>query len=222
MFAILFSVKFVAFPDRKDSIFNQISKDNFKLIHSESSGSMGFFRDGKCRQTYPNQTLITNEMNDWCSNLAPSKEEKDKPWIMYSIPNKAFKITGYSIRNGCCRYVCCCIDDNTDIDYCCCDLYSFSLHGSNDNLTWKLIHKVEKDSRFYHCQYKTYELDSKTEAFRYLKLVQDEEYPGCPKCMQINQIDFYGSLIDDHYSFDQEDDNDETISIIGKIKNRND
>ena len=216
-------MQFIALPDRKDAILYKIQKDSHS-INIQSSGSIGLHYGGKCHQTFPNQTLLGEEKLDWCSNIAPSKEEKDNPWISFSIPNKAFKITGYAVRNGCCRYFCCCLDDNRDVDYCCCDLYTFSLHGSNDNVTWKEIHRVEKDSKFYHCQYKTYELETQTESFRYLKFVQDEEYPGCPKCMQLNQLEFYGSLVDDHYlnDFSENDEGDESVSIIGKIKRNDD
>ena len=219
MLWFLFLVKFIAFPQRKDSILDTLIKDS-KQINVEASGSLGLFYHSKCQQTYPNETLYSNEVQDWCSNIAPSKEEKDNPWVQYSVPNKAFKLTGYSLRNGCCRRYCCCVDDNTDLGYCCCDLYSFSLHGSNDNVTWKLIHQVQKENHFYYCLFKTYELETQTEPFRYLRLVQDEEYPGCPKCMQINQIEFYGTLIDDYYihSFSEEDEGDESVSIIGKVK----
>ena len=217
MLNFLFFVKFISFPERKDSILTKISSSS-QHLSVESSGALGLYHHGSCHKTYPNQTVVNDEMQEWCSNIAPSGEAKDSPWILYFVKNKAFQLSGYSVRNGCCRYICC-VDDHTDIDYCCCDLYSFSLLGSNDNITWKVIHKVEKDSQFFHCQFKTYEFKTKTEPFRILKFALDKEYPGCPKCMQINQIDFYGDLVTDHFSFDEEYDQDETISIIGKIKN---
>ena len=208
-------MKFVAFPDRTDSIFQQVSKNTD--IEVASSGAIGVFYKGKCHITQPNETLHSEEKMDWCSNVAKSGE--DKPWITYSLKNKGMSLTGYSLRNGCCYYSCCCTDDNTFIDYdsgCCCRLYSFSLQGSNDNKTWTIIHKVEKDERFRYCEFKTYEF-KQTGSFKYIRLVQEKEYPGCPFCMQLNQIELYGQTTD-MFSNDEAEDNDESVSIIGKLK----
>ena len=60
------------------------------------------------------------------------------------------RVKRYSVRNGCCRYSCCCTEDGKIVDYgCCCTLYSYSLQASNDNKTWKVLHRVEKDKSFY-------------------------------------------------------------------------
>ena len=129
------------------------------------------------------------------------------------------KISGFSVRNGCCRYYCCCEDSDKILDYgCCCVLYSFSLQGSNDNITWKTLYKVEKEKEFWACMYKTYELEKETESYALIRLVQDDPYPDCPYCMQLNQVELYGSTIVSEYYFSDLDDNDESVSIIGKIK----
>ena len=154
-----------------------------------SSGSIGIrYFDGQCKQTYPNQILVGDEGWDWCSNIMKSTD--DHPWVTYRLPNKAMSLRGYSVRNGCCHRHCCC-DPGTDRDldiHCCCDLYNFSLQGSNDKKTWKTIHRVEKDRQFYNCQLKTYEFDI-TRPFNFIRFFMDEEYPHCPKCIQINQIE---------------------------------
>ena len=206
---------FIAFPDRKDSIISE----NIKDVVVSASGSIGFYMKGKCQQTYPNQTLTNNAYYDWCSNVG--KKGEANPWISYYITGKKMKLTGYSIRNGCCRYAeCCCIDDNTKLDshlYCCCALYSFALQGSNDNQTWKTIHTIEQKKNFYYCKYETYEFPE-TEFFRFVRFVQLEEYPNCPFCMAINQIEFYGSTTQSFDYLDNIDENEESVSIIGKIK----
>ena len=210
-------MKFIAFPDRKDSIFQQVSKDTD--IEVASSGSLGVFYHGKCHITHPNETLLVDEKKDWCSNAIIPGE--DKPWISYSLKNKGISLTGYSLRNGCCYWSCCCTDDSSFIDgytNCCCRLYSFSLQGSNDNKTWTIIHKVEKDDKFRYCEFKTYEFQ-KTASFRYIRFVQEKEYPGCPFCMQINQLELYGQTNNAFFN-DELEDNDESVSIIGKM-NRN-
>jgi hypothetical protein len=209
-------MQYTAFQERSNSIFRKALSTK-GTVYVESSGSIGLFYGGKCHQTYGNETIQDNENLEWCSSIAPTKDSKS--WIQYSISNKAIKVAGYSLRNGCCKYICCCVDDQTDIDYCCCDLYSFSLQGSNDNRTWKVLHRVEKDNKFYHCQYKTYELDKVSDSYRYIRLVQDQEYPGCPKCMQINQIEIYGETVNaNNYISESTEDDDESISIIGKIR----
>ena len=219
MLYLLISAQFVALPSRKDALLGIEGRVKPKI---EASGSLGLFMgDSKCHQTYPNQTLLGDKKIDWCSNIASNKEEN--PWILFSFPNKAMKLTGYAVRNGCCYYYECCCDPETGnrVDYyCCCRLYSFSLQGSNDNKTWVTIHKIEKESTFYYCKLNTYDFPE-TRSYNYVRFVLDEQWPGCPKCMQINQIELYGTTVDSYYSsyeqFDS-DENDETISIIGKVK----
>ena len=213
---LLFFIKFVAFPSRKDSIFSTVDKSS---ITASASGSLGLYYDDKCHITYPNQTLVSDERKDWCSNI---KNESGNPWISYSIKNKKMKVNGFSIRNGCCRRAyCCCTEDGKIVDSsslyrCCCALYSFDLQGSNDNKTWETIHSVEKRNEFIYCKYYTYEFE-KTQPYKYLRILQKEEYPGCPFCMVINEIDFYGEVVDS--LFEVEDyENDESVSIIGKVR----
>ena len=215
---MLLLITFVAFPERSDSLL----EGHTHKLNIEASGSLGlYYGDNKCVQTYPNQTLISDRKLDWCSNIA--KSSTDLPWIQYYFPQKAMKIKGYSIRNGCCYYACCCdAETGKVIDYrCCCELYSFSLQGSNDNKTWTTIHKVVGDQEYYYyCQYKTYEFDP-VGPFNFLRIYMDQERPGCPKCMQLNQIEFYGQLLDSAFSFgsyESDDEPDESISIIGKVK----
>ena len=212
---LLFSLGFVAFPENKAALL----KNHKDIIKVDASGSLGLYYGGKCHQTFPNETFHFDEKMDWCSNIASSSD--NMPWISYSLEGKSMRLKGYSVRNGCCWYDCCCTEDNTVYDYmCCCRLYSYSIHGSNDNITWKLIHKVEKEAKFYECQYKTYDFDM-TESFKYIKFVLDQERPGCPKCMQINQIELYGDVVDSRFSSYENDDNDESVSIIGKVRRLN-
>ena len=212
----LFYVKFMAFPEKSNALLTNAAKSNSLIF--DASGSLGLYRGGKCQQTYPNETIHENEEMDWCSNIA-TKDNSDHPWISYSIKNKGMRLTGYAVRNGCCYFDCCCTEDGRIIDeVCCCRLYSFSLQGSNDNKTWTVIHSVEKD-RFKDCQFKTYEFPQ-TESFKFIRFIQDEEYPGCPKCLQINQIELYGTTTDSYIFSDmgEEEENDESVSIIGKVK----
>ena len=218
MFFILFGVKFVEFPNKSNALLSNSIKNGIKP-KIESSGSLGLFYGGKCHETFPNQTLTVDNKQDWCSNIATSDD--DKPWIEYSFPQQTMKLTGFSVRNGCCYYYdcCCTVESGKIIDtYCCCELYSFSLLGSNDNQTWKTIYYAdESKERIRYCQYKTYEFE-RTESFKYIRFRFEKERPGCPKCLQINQIELYGELIvGNSYSFEN-DEYDESISIIGKVK----
>ena len=219
MFTLLLMgfVNFIAFPESKDSILEAQSKENSKSVVVEASGSLGLLKNGKCVKTYPNETLISDEKIEWCSNIVPQEQ---KPWIQYSINDKQMKVKKFSIRNGCCRYVCCCDDTGKVIDgYCCCYMYSYSLHASNDNKTWKAIYKVEKDNSFYSCLTKTFELEKETEPFTYFRLVLDEEYPNCKRCMQVNQIEFYGKVVNRGITSYSDNEDDESISIIGRVRN---
>ena len=216
-FFILF-VTFSAFPDDSTAIFANENKD---LINVESSGSMGLFRNEKCVLTYPNETLISSEDREWCSNISKDKNDpKLNPFIQFSIKGKQMKVSKFAVRNGCCRYSCCCYEENGEVKYegCCCYLYSYSLQASNDNLTWKVIHRVEKDRSFEFCMIKTFELAEKTQPYTFFRFVVDEEYPYCLKCMQINQIELYGETISSGYVSSYSTDDDESISIIGRVK----
>ena len=217
MLYFLCFVKYVAFPDKGDALFHA----NQGKVITSASGSLGLLNfDDKCEMTYPNQTLVANEYLDWCSNIASSKE--NMPWITFSIKNKRMRLTGYSLRNGCCHYACCCTEDGHVIDYaCCCRLYSYSLQGSNDNKTWITIHKIEKKQDFYWCKFETFDFP-RTQEFQYVRIIQDEEWPGCPKCLQLNQIELYGDTIDGQfYDSFEGDDNEESVSIIGKVRKSN-
>ena len=209
-------MQFVAFPESKDVVI-AANSPFVNSIKIEASGSYGLYFDGVCHQTHPNETIHFDRKLDWCSNIV--NKDQHGPWITYSIKNKAIKTTGFSLRNGCCYYDCCCGDDGKPLldMYCCCILYSFSFQGSNDNKTWVTIHKVEKDTRYYTCLYKTFTFE-KTKPFKYLRLVADEEYPGCPRCLQINEIEIYGETVNDFNEFPENDENEEAVSIIGKVK----
>jgi hypothetical protein len=208
-------MEFIAFPNKPNAIFKDAESRGNK-IEIEASGSLGLYYDGKCHKTFPNETIRQDEKMDWCSNVAEKKSGRS-PWIMYSIKKKVLRISGYSIRNGCCVYPCCCIDDTHFVDgMCCCKLYSYSVHGSKDNRTWTVIHRVEKDNKFFDCQFKTYEFE-KTESYVYIRFMLDEEFPGCPKCMQLNQVELYGETIDAIVSLSADDESEESVSIIGKI-----
>ena len=206
-------VDYVAFADRKDALLGNQKPES---IIFDASGSLGLFYDGKCHKTSPNHTAIANEKMDWCSNIKTN--EGENPWIQVSLKNQQMKVKSYSIRNGCCNYDYCCAEDGSIVDrYCCCLLYSFSLHASNDNKTWKVIHKVDKDRTFHFCEAKTYTIKEPA-LYTYYKFVLDEEFPGCLKCLQINQFEFYGDAVSVGYTHDGNYDEDESVSIIGRVK----
>ena len=216
MFLFLFVLAmFVAFPTRNDGIFGQIYNKESE-INIFSSGSLGVYIDGKCKITSPNMTLVEDRKLDWCSNIPALKG--DKPWITYSLKNKAMRIKGYSVRTGCCYYGCCCIDDSHFTgSACCCDLYSYSLQGSNDNSTWTILHKMEKVDYVDYCKLDTFDFQL-TESYRYIKFVLDEPRPGCENCIALNQLELYGETIDADHSDSYIDNDDESISIIGKVR----
>ena len=212
---LLFILEFIAFPERSDAMISANRKTDDIVV--ESSGSMGLSYSGKCFHTHPNDTLIQNRESDWCSNLI-EKDSNNKIWIQYSLKHSSIRVTGYSLRNGCGYHLCCCLNDNTIIkEYCCCRIYIYSFLGSNDNKTWKTIHKVEKDVRYYPCLYKTFTFN-KTEPFKFLRIQADETFPRCPKCLQLNEIEIHGEEVPFDEIFSEENNEfDESISIIGKV-----
>jgi hypothetical protein len=213
---ILILLLYKAFPNREDAILQNLK--DLSTVKVESSGSGGYYKDGKCEKTYPNATINSDRYDDWCSLIS---KNNGKPFISYSVEASKMKLTGYSVRSGCCYYYYsyCTSDDEVYDYYCCCRLYSFSLLGSNDNVTWKVLHKVENDNSFYDCQYKTYQL-SNDEYYKYIKFVQDDKFPGSEYCMCLNQMEFYGS-ISKNGDVNMEEGikiEDDSISIIGKVK----
>lgn len=210
IFSILLQI--IPFKERSDNIFSQ----NEGLVEVDASGSIGQFYNGSCHMTDPNHMVdSTTRKTDWCSNIA--KNKKDMPWLMTTIKDKTMKLTGYGIRSGCCYYGCCCEDDRDT--YCCCWIYSWALQGSNDNITWKNLHVVEKDNKFYSCINRVYDITI-NEFYKYIRLVQLEPWPGCEPCICLNKFELYGTT-DDRGSVTIDSDNDDSVSIIGKFHDHN-
>ena len=208
MFSFLLLFEIIPFNERKDNIL----KNNQKDMKVYASGSIGQWIDDKCVMTHPEDAVDSKtRKTDWCSNI--NKTKTDRPWLEVSLNGKTMKIKGYSLRAGCCEYPCCC-DENGVAYNCCCDLYSWSLQGSNDNTTWKTLHKVEQDKEFYGCRNRTYDIET-TDAFAYIRLIQDLPWPTCNYCICINKMELYGSTEAYGGSYD---DNEESVSIIGKVK----
>ena len=211
---VILAISFTAFPQKDNAILNTPKSSDVKV---EASGSLGLYQGGgKCVQTTPNMTILEDRKLDWCSNLGTND---DKPWIQYYFPNKLMKLQSYNVRNGCCYYYCCCFVENGEVRDigCCCDLYSFSLLGSNDNKTWVTLHKEEK-ADYSYCSTQSFEIHNH-QPFRFIRFSLDSERPGCPKCLQINQIELYGeTVMTSPYEEEDIGENDESISIIGKIK----
>ena len=210
---------FGVFPESTDSILAHLDPQDISI---ETSGAAGLYRDGKCHLSYGNETLDSNEWGEWISRTPEDKNDASlNPWIQYSIKGKSMRIKKYSVRNGCCRSKCVCFDDSDIVEYnCCCKLYSYSLQGSNNNKTWTVIHKVENDDSFYFCFAKTFDLPYETIPYTFLRFVLNEEWPGCTKCMQLNQVEFFGTITESSYTpySEKDDDDDESISIIGRIR----
>ena len=201
----------IPFAERHDNIL----KSNFDDLVVSASGSIGQYYNDKCNPTYPIHAVDSvSRKTDWCSNINKSKD--DHPWLGMTLKNKKMVVTGYAIRAGCCYYDCCCGDDGK-IVYCCCDVYSWSLQGSNDNVTWTTLHQVEKDKKFYDCQNRNFDLKDQKEAFKYIRLIQDEPWPGCNYCICINKLELYGKTDSVFGEYDGNED-EEAVSIIGKIK----
>ncbi|EAY21072.1 hypothetical protein TVAG_173300 [Trichomonas vaginalis G3] len=200
----------------------------FKRVHSQNkivisaSGSSKQYINGSIQLTKPEYAIDPIDKSyDWCSNCGRSST--DFPWIIFSLEKAKIKLEKYYLRAGCCYDGCCC----EDLSYCvrCC-LYSWALQISNDNKTWKDVHKVDKDESMEYCAEKTYQL-SETYTAKYFSIIQTEACPGEPPCLCLNKVEFFGDIIaddgigeiDDFVSYHDDDDD---VSIIGHIsKNGN-
>jgi hypothetical protein len=209
MFCSLFYT-IIPFPERNDNILKQHSDDLSVAV----SGSIGQFYNGKCHPTFSEHVTDSIERKtDWCSYI--NKSKTDYPWISINLRGKTISLTGYSLRMGCGYYGTCCLEDGNYV-YCCL-LYSWSLQGSQDNSTWTDLHKIEKDLKFDYCQNRIYEIES--ESYEYVRLIQTEALPYCDFCICLNKLELYGSTSTESSSIFPED-NDDSISIIGKLSKR--
>ena len=213
MIFLLLLYQIIPFESRNDNLLKEYSKD----ASVDASGSIGQWYEGKCHQTHVEDVIDDVERKtDWCSNI--NKSSTDYPWMNINLRGKAMKLTGYAIRSGCCYYDCCCYDDKTY--YCCCWLYSWSLQGSHDNRTWTTLHSVKADNKFYYCANRKYEIQT-NDAYEYIRLIQDEPWPGCDYCICLNKIELYGSATSGYFNSFEDGENDDTVSIIGKVKSLN-
>lgn len=126
------------------------------------------------------------------------------------------QLSGYYLKSGCCGAGECCCED-VSAAYCCdCCLYSWSLQISDNNETWKTIHKVEKDVEMRRCKEKTFKF-SNTFSAKYVRLLHDESCQGDPPYLVVNKFELIGTkgfgITDDQSVEGDEDD----ISIIGHI-----
>lgn len=208
-------------------IFEELLSDSNSILRSayksgslryEASGSSSQRINGSIQKTKPEYVFDqVNKKYDWCSNCPSSYDEH--PYIVFSVANKIMKLRGYFLRAGCCAgYVseCCCIEQAW---YCCrCCLYSWSFQISHDNITWKTVHKVERDRMMEYCAEKTYQF-SETYDAKYARIIQDENCPGEPPCIALNKIELIGTIDGDLLSENDLnlDSEEEDVSIIGHI-----
>ena len=171
----------------------------------EASGSY-FCWDSINRKDIPSKPefcIDPESKTEWCSTVNKSKD--DYPWLLVRLKNRKFKLSGYSVKAGCCSVE----------DICCCRLYTWSLEGSNDNKTWVTLHKDERNMELSYCKNKTFEV-KQSQYFTFFRIIQYDAEPGCWKCIQLAKIEFYGDL-DGSYSSFEEQDLDDEISIIGRV-----
>lgn len=197
-----------------NGIFKKYYED--KIFTIDVSGNSMQYYDGKKQYTKPEYAIEPKDkVYDWCSNCG--KTYDDHPWISFSVQGKKFSFDSYFLRCGCCYYGCCCEENGTCIDCC---MYSWSLQISEDNSTWKEVHRVERDTEMNHCNEKTYRLDQ-TYVARFVRLMQNEPCPEYPPCMAINRMEIFGEVVPDDYSLEDDfisfHDDDEDISIIGQL-----
>ncbi|EAX95943.1 hypothetical protein TVAG_077850 [Trichomonas vaginalis G3] len=214
----LFSVNCLSL--NSDGIFSKVY--NSKIINIYASGSSKQYINGSRQITKPEYAIYPwDKTYDWCSNCAHTYFEH--PYITFSLQSRKIKIKGYFIRSGCCyEEGCCCEDEFYHRCFDCC-LYSWSLQISDDNVTWKDVHKVEKDKEMRLCKEKSYELDN-TYTTTYVRIIQNAPCPGYPPCIAINKFDIFGEVVGEQVEEDfvsYHDDDEDDVSIIGHISRNN-
>ena len=190
------------FNENFNGLFQNMYNDSIAKIEASGSRYCWDFDLKDDVLTKPENAIDPNAKHEWCSNFNRSKS--DKPWISFDFKEISFRISGYSLKAGCCG------DTN-----CCCKIYSWSMQGSNDNKTWASLHSVEKDDDFFKCKEKSFKI-SESGNYRFYRMIQDESQPNCWYCMDISRIELYGDLNTDQYNNIMID-SEEEVSIIGKV-----
>ncbi|EAY16283.1 hypothetical protein TVAG_423360 [Trichomonas vaginalis G3] len=196
----------------QSSILKNAYKQN--IIEYSASGSSSQNINGTIQKTKPEYAFNQIEKDyDWCSNCGHSR--KEHPYLILHIKNRTMNLQGYYLKSGCSNKIeCCCFEG---VSYCAeCCLYSWSFQISNDNLTWKTIHKVEKDKEMRRGKEKTYKFSETYNAI-YVRLIQDEACPGDPPCLALNKIELIGTYDGSEILPDFFDNEDDDVSIIGHI-----
>lgn len=216
---MFFIFSFFTSSEEFTGIFKKHFNENIIVI--DASGSSYQDINGSKQRTKPEYAIEPfDKMYDWCSNCGLTYDFH--PWITFSLQNKKMRINKYFLRFGCCYEGCCCAEYGYCVDCC---MYSWSLQISDDNKTWKEIHRVEKDYDTRNCNEKTYKLDDEYTG-KYLRIIQNEPCPGSPPCIAINKIDFFGDVLNENDMIENDfvsfHDDDDDVSIIGHIsKNGN-
>lgn len=196
-------------------IMSEHFNDKELVINASGSSSQGI--NNSIQPTKPEYSIYPwNKDYDWCSTIEKSYD--NKPFIAYTLKKRKFKFNGYFIRTGCCYEDCCCIMDGYGCYDCC--LYSWNLQISDDNKTWKDVHRVEKDDTMRRCKEKSFKLDQEYAA-KYVRIIQMQPCPGFPPCMAINRFELFGEAIPEDFDFVSYHDDDDDVSIIGHISRNN-
>lgn len=177
-----------------------------------SGSSMQYINNTKQR-TKPEYAFDQVEKKyDWCTNIG--KSNTDFPWIILSIKNHKMKLSGYTLRSGCCQSGCCCETEKYCIE---CYLFSWSFQISDDNETWVEIHKGDKEYEMTRCKEKTFMLNYPQTA-KYVRIIQTGTCYGDPPCFALNKVELIGDL-ERHETPEEKlvEPDDEDISIIGYI-----
>lgn len=195
-------LRYFEINDNFNGIFKTTYIENFTRVEASGSGLCYDKNLRKDIRTKPENCVDPESKLDWCSDM--DFERKRMPWLLISLKEKFVKISGYSMKLGCCEY-----------GYCCCRIHSWKLEGSNDNKTWSLLHEGVRDKDYKDCDQKTFQ--TKEGTYSMFRLSQTEPWPDCPSCIFINKIELFGELLESEYSRPSIVDNDEEVSIIGKV-----
>ena len=200
---MLFLLFLQEFPFNNE--FNGVFNNTYNPVDISvvASGSINnyFPSIGKEILTNPKSAIDPEDNLEWCSNL--NQSINDYPWIEVIFNNKKLLMTGYSIKSSSCyAYNCCCV------------IYTWSLYGSNDDKVWTKLHSDAKNDELRRGHNETFKVDAKN-SFSMFKIVQEEPESSCPYCLNLDRIEFYGTLEKDarkEITFKDE------VSIIGRVK----
>ena len=209
IFLSFLSFRTFPFNNNFNGVFKRLYDQNIVTVGASGSRVCWDQSSKKDINSKPEYCVDPKSPSLWCSDY--DWNHNKFPYLQINFQKSRLALSGYSIQAGCCEY-----------SYgCCCTPFSWEISGSNDNKTWTKIHSIEKNKFLTNCANQSFSLPSKSIPYKSFRMTQTEPVSGCPTCMDLLRFEVYGDFDGSSYIYseDFDDQNDDEVSIIGKVTN---